>query len=162
MRLKNENFRNMEINLRSGAKARTDHEGCMEVDNETDQQIMIAAGWQAMAARSPRALPGIATDTPGDKNAKLWPGGPTRKQIEELRDFASETNDALSDAKREIETKDAEIEALKAEVAALKAAQPAPSTETGAAPSTSAEGASEGSSAPARKPKAPKPEADKG
>lgn len=165
MRLKHQNLKNMDLNLRSGAKARIDSEGCIEVDNEQDANILIATGWVAVAARSPRTMPGVKTgdDVQGhDPNAKLWPGGPTRMQVEDLRSFASETNDKLAEANNALADKDREIDVLKAEVAALKAAQAGPSTETPAGLPEGEKSASEGGSAPARKPKAPKPEADKG
>lgn len=164
MRLKNENFRNMPINLRSGTQVRADQDGCIEVENENDAAIMQSAGWKAIAARSPRVLPGSVTASAPAGDGPLWPGGPTKKQVEEMRAFAEEAHDALHDAKNDIQVRDAKIAKLEAEIASLKAAQ-APASgpqgaETGSAPSEPAEGASEAekpASAP-RRPKAPKPE----
>lgn len=168
MRLKNENFRNMEINLRSGAKARTDNEGSMEVESATDCAIMIAAGWKEMATRSPRTLDsGALAKAP---NGPLWPGGPTKSDVEDMRSFASEAHDALHDAKADIQRLTDENTALKEENAALKAAaakapspaQDAPSATEEGAPSPehdeSAEAASEAPARAPRRPKAPKPE----
>lgn len=166
MRLKNENFPNMVLNLRSGMQVRTDHEGSVEVENEADAQFMIShGGWKPTAARSPRALPGMSTT--GAPGGPLWPGGPTRRDVEDMRTFANEAHDALHDAKNDLMVKDGKIAALEAEVADLKArlASQAPASgpeggETGESTSEASEGdteASEGRSAK-RKPKAPKPE----
>lgn len=164
MRLKNENFRNMKINLRSGATVDADNEGCIEVDHEGDANFMLAhGGYQAVTARSPRALPGLGSKSGGD--GKLWSGGPTRAQVEDLADHATDLESQLREAKDSIAALEIEREALGAQLRdALKAlATAAQKPGAGSAGLADAEGGSEAqkdSSAP-RKPKAPKPEADK-
>lgn len=159
MRLKHENLRSMTLNLRSGAKVQIDQDGCAEIENEQDAQMLLATGWKATAARSPRVIPGMATS--GDPGVgPLWPGGPTKAQVEDMRAFAQEAHDALHEAKESIQKLTAENSALKAEVASLKAAQGAPSAETASPPSEPAESASEAPTSPEkpRRPKGPKPE----
>lgn len=119
MRLKHPNLKNMDLILRSGARGRVDSDGCIEVDNEQDAQILIATGWEVTA----------------------------------------ELNDALADKNREIDALRGEIDALKTK--AEGAAQGPPSPEAPAGSPEAEKGTSEGGSAPVRKPKAPRPEADK-
>jgi hypothetical protein len=162
MRLKNENFRNMEINLRSGARVRADDEGCIEVENEADAQFMLTHGFKAVA-RSPRSLSGTAVGAP---DGALWPGGPTKKDVEDLRLFANEMQDALHDAQNDIQVRDAKIAKLEAEVADLKArlgsqalASGPETVETVESTSEVSEGASGApKAASGRRLKAPKPE----
>jgi len=148
MRLTHDQLRNMDLNLRSGAKVRIDADGCIDAESEIDQQFCLATGWKETSApRAPRAMRGLDTAAP---NGPLWPGGPSKEDVLDLRRYATETAGKLAEA-------DQVIADLRADNELLRESIDAQTTETAASePKGAAEGEGE-TGKPSRKPKAPKP-----